>query len=102
MLLDINNTNLQRAKNSNSIDVDRLVVWPDLDDLLLDPEAANLRAAGVGGSDANIILSGDADRIRELWRVKRGEMLAEDLSDRLPVMLGCWTEAFNRHWYEKV
>jgi predicted phage-related endonuclease len=56
---------------------------------------------GIGGSDANIILSGDRDRIINLWREKRGEQAPADLSDRLAVMLGNWTEDFNRQWYER-
>lgn len=60
------------------------------------------RRSYIGGSDANVILSGDAERIRNLWLEKRGERQAEDLSTNLAVMLGCWTEAFNRHWYEKL
>jgi predicted phage-related endonuclease len=58
------------------------------------------RMAGLGGSDANVILSGDRDRIINLWREKRGERPPTDLSDRLPVMLGSWTEDFNRQWFE--
>ncbi|MBK8631968.1 MAG: YqaJ viral recombinase family protein [Sphingomonadales bacterium] len=37
----------------------------------------------------------------QLWREKRGEVEAEDLTGVLPVMLGSWTEAFNRQWYER-
>ena len=37
-----------------------------------------------------------------LWREKRGESPPEDLSDRLSVVLGCWTEDFNRQWYERL
>jgi predicted phage-related endonuclease len=57
---------------------------------------------GIGGSDANVILCGDGERIRELWLEKRGEAEPIDLSGHLPAMLGCWTEAFNRMWYERV
>jgi len=56
----------------------------------------------IGGSDANIILSGDRDKIANLWSEKRGDKAAADLSDRLPVALGNWTEPFNRQWYEKL
>jgi predicted phage-related endonuclease len=77
------------------------VRWPALDRLGLSREAIAERMTGIGGSDANTILSGNAERIWRLWREKRGELEAEDLSGRLPVMLGCWTEAFNRQWYEK-
>ncbi len=60
------------------------------------------RLLGIGGSDANIILSGDDERLLRLWSEKRGEAQPEDLSDRLSVVLGCWTEDFNRQWYEKL
>jgi predicted phage-related endonuclease len=60
------------------------------------------RLDAIGGSDANIILSGDEEQVLKLWRVKRREEVPESMSDRLPVMLGCWTEAFNRQWYEKM
>ena len=73
--------------------------WPKIDGLRL-PESTGRRAY-IGGSDANVILSGDAGRILRLWREKRGEAEPEDLSGSLAVMLGCWTEAFNRQWYER-
>ena len=56
---------------------------------------------GIGGSDANTILSGDESRVLELWKTKRGELPAADLSGKLPVMLGNWTEPFNRLWFEQ-
>lgn len=75
--------------------------WPTLAEIGLTAEARAERNGALGGSDANIIMSGDAERILELWRCKRGEAQAEDLSGVLPVMLGTWTETFNRLWYEK-
>ena len=76
--------------------------WPDL--ALLEWSAADREARRhfLGGSDANIIFSGDLARIRQLWLEKRGEAELEDLSDKLQVMLGCWSEPFNRMWYEKL
>lgn len=79
----------------------RLVPWPELDQLGLVPADRQWRRDGIGGSDANILLSGDGDRIRALWQQKRGEAVEADLTDILPVMLGCWTEPFNRMWFEK-
>ena len=76
--------------------------WPTLEGLRLRPEALASRNDGIGGSDANVILSGNAERVRTLWLEKRGEAEPADLSDNLPAMLGCWTEAFNRMWFEKV
>ena len=77
------------------------LLWPELNRLLLESAGHGDRRAHLGGSDANVILSADVDRIVRLWREKRGELPAEDLSDRLPVMLGSWTEPFNRQWFEK-
>ena len=76
--------------------------WPRLAEIGLGARELEVRTGGIGGSDANIILSGDPDKIRDLWREKRGEKQSTDLSDRLPVMLGSWTEPFNRQWYEKL
>jgi predicted phage-related endonuclease len=76
--------------------------WPGLDALRLDKGVLGERLSGIGGSDANIILSGDRERVLGLWHEKRGEQPAVDLSDNLAVMLGCWTEPFNRMWYEKL
>ncbi len=79
-----------------------LIHWPDLSSLATSANLPEDRREYIGGSDANIILSGDADRIRELWLEKRGEQPPTDLSDKLPVMLGRWSEAFNRQWFEKL
>ena len=78
------------------------LTWPSLDELGLRENEIRQRSSGIGGSDANIILSGNRDRIIDLWREKRGDAEPSDLSDRLPVALGCWTEPFNRLWYEKI
>ncbi|MEY4932681.1 MAG: hypothetical protein RLZZ403_1001 [Pseudomonadota bacterium] len=72
-----------------------------LSTLGLTAEQIEARKAYVGGSDANVLLSGDANKIHELWLVKRGLSEGEDLSGVLPVMLGSWTEPFNRAWFEK-
>ena len=76
--------------------------WPSLQHLVLAPEACFERRHFIGGSDANIILSADPEKILRLWREKRAETEPEDLSCCLPVMLGCWTETFNRHWFEQL
>lgn len=57
------------------------------------------RRAGLGGSDANIIMSGDPAAILRLWEEKTGRREPEDLSLVLPVQMGSWTEPLNRHWY---
>lgn len=74
-------------------------VWPLLDDIGLTAGQKTARAKGIGGSDANTIFSGDPARILHLWQEKRGEVAPDDLSHVLPVMMGCWTETFNRLWY---
>lgn len=76
-------------------------VWPLLSDIGLTADQHTARAKGIGGSDANSILSGDPERILHLWQEKRGEREPDDLSRVLPVQLGCWTEAFNRQWFTR-
>lgn len=75
--------------------------WPRLVDLGADSQALARRRQVIGGSDANTILSGSPERIPRLWLEKLGKEQPEDLSCKLPVMLGCWTEAFNRQWFER-
>jgi predicted phage-related endonuclease len=78
------------------------IEWPTLE-LLSAPECdREARRRFIGGSDANIILSGDPAKLRQLWLEKRGEAQPEDLSNKLAVMLGCWSEPFNRLWFQKV
>lgn len=57
------------------------------------------RRSSIGGSDANIILSGDPAAVLRLWQEKTGAAEPEDLSRVLPVQMGIWTEPLNRHWY---
>lgn len=60
------------------------------------------RLTGIGGSDANTIMSGDTERIYTLWLEKTGQREPDDLSNVLPVQLGSFTEPFNRYWYTLV
>lgn len=69
--------------------------------MALTKEQKEFRNKLVGGSDTNVIMSGDADRILKLWRVKRGEEQDDDLSDVLPVQMGTFTEPFNGEWFTK-
>jgi hypothetical protein len=78
------------------------VLWPTLASTQLSAEDKKMRLCGLGGSDANVLMSGDPDRILRLWQQKREEVPEEDLSDRIQVALGSWTEPFNRQWYEKI
>jgi predicted phage-related endonuclease len=87
---------------SPSSDPHHRLQWPGLEHLQLTASDVAQRRDALGGSDANIILSGDSERIRQLWREKRGEAEPADLSTNLSVMLGCWTEAFNRQWFEQL
>src|SRR5258707_3043147 len=54
----------------------------------------------VGGSDARIIMGKNEKALLRLWREKRGEAAALDLSCDLIVQLGWFTEDLNRRWYE--
>jgi predicted phage-related endonuclease len=54
----------------------------------------------IGGSDARIIMGQDETALLRLWREKRGEAAAEDLSANLIVQLGNVTEDLNRRWFE--
>ena len=75
--------------------------WPCLEDTGLSADAIARRRSSIGGSDANVILSGDPGAVLHLWRVKRGEVEPERLDAVLPVMLGQWTEDFSRQWFER-
>lgn len=55
----------------------------------------------IGGSDANIICSGNKERIYQLYLEKVGEAEPEDLSDVLAVQMGSWTEDLNLYWFER-
>lgn len=55
----------------------------------------------IGGSDANILMSGDDDAIHDLWLRKTGQAEEPDLSDVLPVQFGIWTEPLNVKWFER-
>jgi predicted phage-related endonuclease len=59
------------------------------------------RNAFIGGSDARVIMGDDEASLIRLWRVKRGEVSPDDLSDNLAVQLGTVTEELNRRWYER-
>ena len=47
------------------------VLWPTLASTQLSAEDRKMRLCGLGGSDANVLLSGDGERILRLWQVKR-------------------------------
>lgn len=72
-----------------------------LDSLGLSAADITCRKDWIGGSDANTIMSGNPDRLIQLWREKRGEAEGEDLSNILAVQMGSFTEPFNAAWFEK-
>jgi len=53
------------------------------------------RLTGIGGSDANIILSGDPERVMRLYGEKIGVTEPENLEWVLPVQMGSATEELN-------
>jgi putative phage-type endonuclease len=59
------------------------------------------RRSFIGGSDALVIMGRNEAALIQLWREKRGEAEAEDLSGNLIVQLGAATEELNRSWYER-
>jgi len=59
------------------------------------------RKHGIGGSTANVIMSGDDEKILRLWREYRGEIEPEDLSDVLQVVIGSATEPVNIAFFER-
>jgi predicted phage-related endonuclease len=59
------------------------------------------RRSFIGGSDARTIMGVDEDALVRLWREKRGDVTAEDLSGNLAVQLGSVTEELNRRWFER-
>ena len=54
----------------------------------------------IAGSDARIIMGKDQKALHRLWREKRGEAAALDLSGVLIVQLGLVTKDLDRRWYE--
>lgn len=104
--MSILDTGFSQLEDFGTLTVDNLLIrqeiWPPLSRIGLSEIDRIQRSCGIGGSDANVILSGDSNKIINLWREKRGDQAPADLSDRLPVMLGNWTEPFNRQWYESI
>jgi putative phage-type endonuclease len=68
---------------------------------LADKNEWHNRRSFIGGSDARIIMGRDEAALVRLWREKRGEAEAENLSDNLVVQLGRATEELNRFWFER-
>jgi predicted phage-related endonuclease len=77
------------------------VMIVDLTQLGLTAAQLAQRVHGIGGSDANVILSGKPDRILRLWEEKTGRAEPENLSGRLDVIMGSFTEALNVAWFTR-
>lgn len=69
--------------------------------MALTEEQKLFRSKLLGGSDANIIMGGDEERLLKLWRIKTGQEPDDNLDDVLPVQMGVFTEPFNIQWFEK-
>lgn len=65
----------------------------------LSKEQIAKRRFSIGGSDANIIMSGDPAAILGLWEIKTGARESEDLTWVQPVQFGTYTEPLNRRFY---
>ena len=74
------------------------MAYPFFDKFQLDPKSLSERFGTIGGSEINILASGDSDRINQLWLRKRGEVEADDLSTVWPVLMGHITEELNLEW----
>ncbi len=66
----------------------------------LDSDALLERLTTVGGSDVNILASGDHEKITKLYRQKRQEIDPDDLSTVWPVLMGHITEEVNLEWVQ--
>lgn len=73
----------------------------DLKSLGLSVEAVSRRVLSIGGSDANVLMSGDPQAVLALWECKTGRRAPDDLSDVLRVVMGQFTEPLNAAWFEK-
>ena len=65
------------------------------------PEWHAERRKGIGGSDANIIMRGSPQDVRDLWLEKRGLREPENLDWEVPVQIGIATEELNIRFLER-
>lgn len=70
---------------------------------MLNAEQIKARDGKLTASRVACLMSGDEDKITNLWRELVGDpaFVPEDLSDVWPVQLGSVTEALNLEWYER-
>lgn len=70
---------------------------------MLNPDQIRQRDGKLTASRVACLMTGDADKIMNLWRELVGDpaFVPEDLSDIWAVQLGSHTESLNLDWYEK-
>lgn len=68
-----------------------------LNKFLMPQEQKAKRRESLGGSDANTIMSGDPDRLVELWEEKLGR--GKEKETTLQMLMGTVTEELNAAWY---
>ena len=61
------------------------------------------RRSSLGGSDAPVIVHGKffGKTTVDLWKEKTGRVKPEDLTNKLQVQMGTYTEDLNRYWCSK-
>jgi predicted phage-related endonuclease len=59
------------------------------------------RIGKLGGSDMNIVMGGDAQKINNLWLEKMGDKIPDDLSEIWEVYRGSETEEMHLNWIER-
>lgn len=65
---------------------------------IMSEEAQARRRLSIGGSDANTLMSGDQQRIYELWLEKRGQGKPQG-DPSINMLMGTATEKLNAAWY---
>ena len=70
---------------------------------MLSPDQARQRVGRLTASRVACLMTGDADKIMNLWREMVGDpdFVPDDLSDVWAVQLGSHTEPLNLDWYER-
>jgi len=70
---------------------------------MLSPDQARQRVGRLTASRVACLMTGDADKIMNLWREMVGDpdFVPDDLSDVWAVQLGSHTESLNLDWFEK-
>lgn len=69
--------------------------------MTLTAEQLKLRDGRLTASRVSCLMTGDEQKIMDLWRLMVGETGEQSLSDVWPVVLGEATEALNLSWYER-